>query len=297
MKFRTEFKPIRSNITLFPDMPVVLTGSCFSQNIAKKMSLHKWESIIPGGTLYNPLSIELAIRMFLNKTNGKEIFENSLFFANGIWNSRMFDSSFSSVNKEYCIQEFINRQNDFNNYLSTGKCLIITFGTSICYFLQTTGIAVGNCHKQPSQEFFRKRLTINEIVENWNNLIEDLNLIFPGINIIFTISPVRHLKDGFEGNSRSKAILQLAVEELCLTHDNCHYFPAFEILNDDLRDYRFYAPDLTHPSDEAIDYIWDIFKSTFIDSEGLKKLDEGERAVKAASHRPKTGALGKELRI
>lgn len=134
--------------------------------------------------------------------------------------------------------------------------------------------------------FLRKRLSVSRIVETWSALVCDLKEIYPDLRIIFTVSPVRHLKDGFEGNARSKAILLLATEELCHTHDFCSYFPAYEILNDDLRDYRFYASDLVHPSQEAVEYIWEIFKSTYLDKEGLEILKEGERISKGWKHRP-----------
>lgn len=297
MKFRTQYSPEKGDLVLDPEKPVVFVGSCFSQNIASVMREHSWDSFLPFGTLYNPLSISLAIDLFCDIEKGKERFETSLYQYNGIWNSSFFDSSFSSVRKEDCLEEFISRQNQFIHSINQGKILIVTFGTSICYFDTATSEVVGNCHKLPSQNFYRRRLSIEEIVVNWKYLIEDLSRRFPGLNIIFTVSPVRHLKDGFTGNSHSKAVLQLAVEEICNSNFTCHYFPAYEILNDDLRDYRFYASDLCHPSEEAIEYIWENFIETYLDQRGKKLLEEGLRQMKSANHRPKLGALGKPLNL
>ena len=295
MKFRTEYLPGKAGIILDPRKPVVLTGSCFSQNIAAKMKEHSWEALNPLGTLYNPLSICEAIDIVTDSENGYDRFLDSLFNADNLWNSWWFDSSFSAILKEDCIEEFLLRQNQFLKGLKEGGVMIVTFGTSICYYLDHACIPVGNCHKQPSSMFYRERLIIDDIVARWSNLLESLRDRFPGIRVIFTVSPVRHLKDGFEGNARSKAILLLAVEEIIRLNPDTFYFPAYEILNDDLRDYRFYASDLCHPSDEAIEYVWQKFIETYIDASGLGILSNGSRRYKALQHRPKTGALGKPL--
>ena len=295
MKFRTEYPAIPSSLKLSPKKPVVLIGSCFSQNIKNKMTEHMWDSINPGGTLYNPVSISIAIGMMLDEATGKMQFEKTLFNYNGIWHSHMFDSSFSSDVKEDCVKEFIFQQQLFNDKLREGKVLIVTFGTSICYFLKEEKDPVGNCHTQPANIFVERRLEVEEIAETWNYLLKDLSLKFPDLRIIFTVSPVRHLKNGFVGNSRSKAILQLAVEKICRTNEMCDYFPAFEILNDDLRDYRFYASDLVHPSEEGINYIWEKFRETYIDAEGVRILNEGGKKVKALTHRPLLGALQRPI--
>ena len=296
MKFRTEYQALKSSIILDPSNPMVMMGSCFSQNMASKMLSCQWEAMNPAGTLYNPLSISEVIDMLMDDEGGVQRFEESLFHYNGLWNSHMFDSSFSSSEKEDCIEQFRQSSRQFQEGLTTGKTLIVTFGTSICYFLEDKKIAVGNCHKQPAQLFYRKRLTIAEIKEIWIRLIQRLRKKIPELKIIFTVSPVRHLKDGFIGNARSKSILQLAIEEICGHEKACEYFPAYEILNDDLRDYRFYATDLVHPSDEGVEYIWEKFTETYLDEEGLRKIKEGSNKYKSEHHRPKIGALDKPLR-
>lgn len=295
IKFRTEFKPERSSLTLSPLSPVVLAGSCFSINMAEKMNEHGWKAVNPTGTLYNPFSIVMAIDMMLNGENGVSRFEKSLFQYQGIWNSTKFGSSFSSPFREDCIEEFKIQQEIFTKVLKEGKTMIITFGTAICHALVEDRLIVGNCHKMPSSLFYSKRLTASEILSCWDVILEKIKAQIPDLKVIFTVSPVRHLKDGFVANARSKSILLLGVEEICSYNEGCYYFPAYEILNDDLRDYRFYASDLVHPSEEAIEYIWEIFKATYLDAEGKRLLEEGLKAQKLSAHRPKCGALGKPL--
>ena len=295
MKFRTEYESQRASLTLSPDKPLVMAGSCFTQNIAAKMKEHDWKAVNPFGTLYNPFSIAFAIDWMMDLKKGKQRFEKSLFEFNGIWNSEMFDSSFSSAIRENCIEEFLLRQKEFHQAISEGRTLIVTFGTSICYHFKETGIPVGNCHKQPSGLFYEKRMNISEISSYWEVIIKNLKDVYPDIKIIFTVSPVRHLKNGFTGNSRSKAVLQLAIEEICRYNEDTRYFPAYEIMNDDLRDYRFYASDLVHPSEEGIQYIWEKFCETYLNEEGKMKLKEGAKKIKAAAHRLKLGALSLPL--
>ncbi|MCH5240642.1 MAG: GSCFA domain-containing protein [Muribaculaceae bacterium] len=294
MNFHTEYIPSSKLLTLSPEKPTLLIGSCFSQNMTAKMREHGWEASNIAGTLYNPLSIALVIDILLDLNNGIDRFIDSLSIYNGVWNSSLFDSSFSSLNCDDSIAHFRNSQILFNDFLSRGQQLILTFGTSICYFDIESKQAVGNCHKKPSNSFFKRRLTVEEIASIWEKSIKKLKDKFPYLKIIFTVSPVRHLKDGFVGNALSKSVLLLAVEEIC-NNNNTIYFPAFEILNDDLRDYRFYANDLVHPSDSAIQYIWEKFIESFLSPQGIKFIEEESKKIKARNHRPHPGALGNPL--
>ena len=137
----------------------------------------------------------------------------------------------------------------------------------------------------PASLFTRRRISVREIVEVWSDLLSELNTRYPNLNIILTVSPVRHLKDGFHENTISKSILLLAIEELCSKFTFCHYFPAYELIMDDLRDYRFYASDLTHPSSDAINYIWEKFQDCYLDPEGVKRIKEGGALHRALAHR------------
>lgn len=287
MKFRTEIKPQKAGQQLNPEKPVILLGSCFAENIAKKMRLSLWDASNPIGTLYNPLSIERAVRLLLFNQSPSEYFKSTLFMAGRFHRSWLFDSKTSSEYLDDCMGRLEYMRKTLDEKLACSETLFVTFGTSWCYFLaDKPDFVVANCHKQPASMFVRRRISIEEIAETWIRLASELKGRYPGLGIVFTVSPVRHLKDGFEGNSRSKATLILAIEEICRQLDFCHYFPAFELVNDDLRDYRFYAADLIHPSEEAVDYIWDFFKATYLDDQGISTLKEGERILKAWLHRP-----------
>ncbi|MDE7414007.1 MAG: GSCFA domain-containing protein [Muribaculaceae bacterium] len=291
MKFRTEYTPRPAAFSLSPLCPVVMLGSCFSENIAGCMRNSLWDAVNPCGTLYNPVSIANALELFLFSESFEDDAESSLFLhTDGFWHSFLFDSKVCRMSKEETLSAIEERRKLINEKLKDAQALFITFGTSIVYALKdpqrfSPGI-VSNCHKLPSDRFSRFRMSVSEIANLWIGLAEKIRNLFPGLNIVFTVSPVRHLKDGFEGNSHSKAVLLLAVEEICETLPFCSYFPAYEILNDDLRDYRFYSSDLTHPSTQAVDYIWQLFKDTYINKEGLILLTEGEKLMKGYKHCP-----------
>lgn len=324
MNFRTILKPHKSEVTLSPKMRVTALGSCFADNIAGKMRESLWDCRNYGGALYNPLSIIKFIELSIlaGDNNGDKIgdtkgdnersierdkeLEKSLFEADGIWYSWLADSRISSLSRQETLKRLKEAMDGFAATLSECKVLFITFGTAWCYFLnlakeeiantpnnidtnrqsESGEYLVANCHKQPAKLFTRRRLTIGEITGRWEQLFQQLHRRFPELQVIFTVSPVRHLKDGFSGNTRSKAILQLTVEQLTDRFAFCHYFPAYELLNDDLRDYRFYAADLTHPSAEAIEYIWEFFKAIYLDKEGEEMLREGEKIARLRAHRP-----------
>ncbi|MCM1369207.1 MAG: GSCFA domain-containing protein [Candidatus Amulumruptor caecigallinarius] len=287
MKFRTEYIPERFPFTLSIDRPVLAVGSCFSNNITQRMRQAAWNAQTPLGVLFNPLSIERALRMALFDSNAAADFTNSMFRIEDVYHSFLFDSSFSSVSKQKCIEHFGNSITTARELLERGNTLIVTFGTAWCYFLTgSEDEVVANCHKLPAANFVRRRVSPQEITALWKNMICDLKSRYPNIRIIFTVSPVRHVRDGLPENALSKAVLRLAVNELCSEFECCSYFPAYEILCDDLRDYRFYSSDLVHPSDTAVNYIWEIFKSCLPDDVARREIERGEKIVAKLSHRP-----------
>ncbi|MDE5841162.1 MAG: GSCFA domain-containing protein [Muribaculaceae bacterium] len=294
MKFRTEYKETPVYPPLDPTRPIVLIGSCFASNIASKMRECQWNAYNGSGTLYNPMSIANVIRTMIFGGNTRDEVAASLFESCGKIHSWLFDSHFSASTQEECIEAIFNMRAELSAALKNAQALIVTFGTSWCYSLADHNVTdgseyiVSNCHKMPSAMFRRRRLSVNEISLSWIALCKRIKERFPDIRIIFTVSPVRHLKDGFEGNTLSKATLHLAVEQICSSLDYCIYFPAYEIVCDDLRDYRFYANDLVHPSDSAIEYIWEIFRKTFIDDNGERILKDGNKRYKAMHHIPIT---------
>lgn len=292
MKFRTEYKPVKATFTLNPEHHVLMLGSCFADNMLQKMRSCLWRADNPLGTLYNPLSIERAIRLCLNPGDRNVNFMSTIFQGTDkISHSWLFDSKISAGSECEVVENFDSVAQQFSKDIIDAQVLFVTFGTSWCYFLaESPDFVVANCHKQPADMFVRRRLSVEEIVDCWESLAADLREINPDLRIVFTVSPVRHIKDGFEGNARSKAVLLLAVEELCNRLEWCSYFPAYEIVNDDLRDYRFYASDLVHPSEQAVEYLWEIFRATYLDAEGVNLLKEGEKIAKACNHRPLIGS-------
>lgn len=269
---------------------MLLAGSCFSQNIALKMQESMWNAVSPLGVLYNPASIAKALSLAAlpadNPARDAMVAE-SVLKCGRQFRSWLFDSKVADEDPGVMRRNISGILDAASEALVEGAVLIVTFGTSWVYSLASPpGYIVANCHKQPAAMFQRSRLSVEEIADLWKSLVCDLKRGYPGIDIVFTVSPVRHLKDGFSGNACSKATLLLAVEQICRDIPFCHYFPAYEIVTDDLRDYRFYASDLVHPSDEAVEYLWDIFKQTFMDDEGKRLLAEGNKLFRAINHRP-----------
>ena len=287
MKFRTELQTGKSPLVLDPRRPVALVGSCFAHNVAEKMQESGWEVFCSAGTLYNPFSIAKVLSMLLIEDEWEETLRRSLFDADGIVHSWLFDSHFSSPDAERCVDAVKEMRHSLRQTLADAQALIVTFGTAWCYVLESKpDYVVANCHKQHPASFIRKRITVSEISEEWCRLIELLRRCYPSLTVIFTVSPVRHLKDGFEGNSRSKATLLLAAEEICEKCRDTYYFPSYEIVCDDLRDYRFYASDLVHPSDFAVEYIWEKFRQTYVDDTGEKMLGTWRKERMQRLHRP-----------
>lgn len=297
MKFRTEFKIVPSSLHLDPSRPIVLVGSCFASNIASKMRECMWKAFNGVGTLYNPMSIAKVLELMIFGENCHGDFESSLFESEGRVHSWLFDSHFSAISKETCLRAIEECRTDLMDSLDKAQALIVTFGTAWCYALSYNTLPslclkdnsqeyiVANCHKMPASMFQRRRVSVEEISHLWIDFCNKLKQKYPELTVIFTVSPVRHLKDGFEGNTLSKATLHLAIENICEKIPDCIYFPAYEIVCDDLRDYRFYASDLVHPSDSAVEYIWEIFCQTYLDDSGIVKIKEGNRMFKLANHR------------
>lgn len=286
MNFRLQMEPKRSVLTLRPEKPLLLLGSCFADNMAAKMRASLWNADNPLGVLFNPQSIAENLRLCIDDEHSETEFERSIVVKENEVFSWLADSSANGQSKEEVINRLINRQKRVKTILNQNPTACITFGTAFAYFLTARpGFIVANCHKQPSVLFNRRALTVSEIVDIWNPLLNRLKEKYDRLQIIFTVSPVRHVRDGLHENTLSKSILHLAVDEICRTHNFCHYFPAYELLIDDLRDYRFYANDMAHPSELAVNYIWENFKTTYLDEEGKRLLEEGERLAKRVTHR------------
>lgn len=280
-EFRTLCIPTPSE-PLSLSRPWLMLGSCFTGNIGARLRQRMVNvAVNPTGILFNPLSIAAVIRRALD---GKE----PEYEQHGeMWNSWMLPGEFSSPNADEARRLGREAFATLRESLMSASTLIVTFGTAIIYALARPPYSVvANCHKRPAAEFIRDMLPPAEIVRVWGELLRDLTLRRPDLRIIFTVSPVRHLKEGFHANTLSKATLQLAVAGILRECPAAEYFPAYEILNDDLRDYRFYADDMAHPSPLAIDYIYSRFEETYLSESDRRLLDEAMTLRRRLDHRP-----------
>ncbi len=282
MNFRTEIPAPKTGFKISHHDKIVLMGSCFTENIGNKLQSSGFQvDINPFGILYNPLSVASGLKDLLQE---KQYTASDIFEYKGLYSSFNHHSRFSALTSGECLSN-MNRQMEYSvDFIRKATVLIITFGTSYVYRLKDTGNVVSNCHKLPASAFLHERITISEILSVWQPLIGELRKINPDLNILMTVSPVRHWKDGAHENQLSKSILLLTIEEL--KSASIDYFPSYELLLDDLRDYRFYAGDMLHPSTTAIEYIWGKFSESYFDHHTMKTIAEYNSIRQALEHRP-----------
>ncbi len=285
MEFRTTVKTGENRSWLHHSDSVVLLGSCFSDSVGAKMHGALFNATInPMGTLYNPMSIARAVQRLIDN---EPVAGQTLFMQGGVWNSFDFHSRYSLPDKQATIDRMNQRIAMGHDALQGAQLLTITLGTATCYRLKATGEIVANCHKVPQHEFERQMATVNEMVQVLDRMLSQLHEFNPELRIIFTVSPIRHIADGLDTNSLSKARLRVAIQDVIDRHsDYCDYFPAYEIMMDDLRDYRFYASDMVHLSDVAVEYIWQAFQATYLDDRSALAVARCERVHKRLQHRP-----------
>lgn len=284
MEFRTKVELPVGKWNIRHSDRLMLWGSCFAENVGKLLVDSKFPCIVnPYGILYNPMSISRALNEILD---GKVYTLADLRCDRGLWYSLMHHGSFSDPDAESCLQRINLRIGEAHGSLPEIRWMVFTFGTARIYEWKETGEVVGNCHKLPEKCFERRLLDVEEIVSTYTRLLEKLHEMNSELQILFTVSPIRHSKDGFHGNQLNKAVLLLAVDKLCGLFDFCHYFPAYEIMMDELRDYRFYADDMLHPSPVAVAYIWECFCSTFFDRRTMAVMKEWDDIRKGLNHVP-----------
>ena len=235
----------------------------------------------PFGTLYNPASIAASL---LRSISEKEYTADSVELiqseSDGMWHSWMHHSSFSSLDVATLVERINGTTHCVADFLREADVLIVTMGTAIIYRLKETGMLVANCHKQLDSLFVRERLNSYDIVDQWEMLLQLLESVNPKLKVIFTVSPIRHKRDGYHVNQVTKGILLQGVDEIVngkSSNSQCFYFPSYEIMMDELRDYRFYADDMIHPSEKAVEYIWQRFQDTYFDN---KTKDAVAKATK-----------------
>jgi len=252
--------------------------------MAAKLKYHCFQiESNPNGILFNPVSLAQNIHALVNRTpySKADLIEN-----NGLWHSWNHHSSCSSIDAEKMISKLNATSKLAADHLAKSKVLMITFGTAFAYQYKATGQTVANCHKVPNHQFDKVRLSNHHMIGIWQDTLEQLLSINPDMQVVMTVSPVRHIKDGIVANQRSKAMLLLVIEALTQQFSNVHYFPSYEVMMDDLRDYRFYKSDMLHPTDQAVDYIWSRFVETYMDEPTRSQMKEVAKLQQARAHRP-----------
>lgn len=282
-RFRTNFEIENFTDKISHNSNIFLIGSCFTENISQKLIEYKFRTEVnPFGILYNPASIINSLNFLLESKSFKEA---DLFHANNLWSSYYHHSRFSDSDQSKCLEKINSAILNAHQSLKNSSFLFITFGTARVYCIKSSGMIVSNCHKQASGLFDTFLLNYKDIVKEYSLLIKKLKKINPSVNIVFTLSPVRHWQDGAVYNQLSKAVLMMAINELVNSIEKTSYFPAYEIMMDDLRDYRFYKEDMIHPNNIAIDYIWEKFSNVLISEESKKLFNDIDAINKAFSHK------------
>lgn len=286
MKFRTEVEILPSSILIEPSDAVFGIGSCFATEMAQRMSDGQIQTLNnPFGTLFNPFSVNQCLQDVAMQKTYKE---QDLVLYQEEYLSLHHHSQFSSRDLSSVLSRINAKIQESHAFLSRAKWVIITYGTAFAYEFLPQKLMVANCHKIP-QKFFKKRmLTPQELRMMMSETVATLNQICPPeTQILFTLSPVRHTKDGFVENQLSKSQLLCAMHEVVSSSPNSHYLPVYELMMDDLRDYRFYKEDLVHPSPQAVEYIWEKFRNAYFSKEAKTFVEENHKIKKALEHRPK----------
>ncbi|MDP5200910.1 GSCFA domain-containing protein [Flavobacterium sp. DG2-3] len=313
MQFRTQVPISKSNNPIDYNSKVLSLGSCFAENMADKFDYFKFQNETnPFGIIFNPVSIE---KLF-NRISKQEWFEEKdVFFFNELWHSYEVHSDLSNSDRQELLETLNKAVAETYKQVKEATHIIITFGTSWIYRNLEKDQIVANCHKVPQKQFSKELLSAEAIQKSIQNTIEWIQTLNPNINFIFTISPVRHIKDGFAENQLSKSHLFTALHSNLKSKINnlkLEYFPSYEIMMDELRDYRFYAEDMLHPNQIAVDYIWKLFSENNISEDSfpiMKEVDEIQKSLRHRSFNPdseqhqkflaklqqKIDALGKKL--
>ena len=268
MKLYTSVDIAPSEKKIGYDDKILLLGSCFADNIGAKFGEHYFQTTVnPFGTLYNPASIARVLSGVVNREMALDIVQH-----NGLWHSMMHHGSFSHPDRDMLMARCEESQTLLCTALQEASTIIVTFGTSWVYKMD--GMVVANCHKMPAEQFDRHCMSAGDIIDSWLQLLDRI----PNKHWIFTVSPIRHIKDGLHANHLSKANLLQAIDVLIASARDLNptstysYFPAYEIMLDELRDYRFYAEDMVHPSQVAVDYIWQRFVDTYMTADTKNEM-------------------------
>lgn len=284
MNFRTQIDIKKEHHQIDYDSNIMLIGSCFAKNIGNKFNHYKFQNNVnPLGILFHPKAIE---KLITNAINCQKYKNDDIFLFNEKWHCFDSHSELSESSKKGLLQNLNTYIDNTNQRIQQASHLIITLGTAWVYRFIETDRIVANCHKIPQKKFLKELLSVDDISESLDAIISLVKSVNNNVEIIFTVSPIRHLKDGYSENSLSKAHLLSAIHRIIEPRNHSYYFPSFEIMMDDLRDYRFYKNDMLHLNKTAIDYIWGHFKNTWIDNKSFVLMDEIESILKSLSHKP-----------
>lgn len=264
---------------------ILLIGSCFTEHIYDRLAQHKFKVLgNPHGILFNPLSVAAAIDSYIS---GKEYQEHDLFFLNELWNSWDHHTRFSHTDQSQALALINQSQKEAAHFIREASIVIITLGSAFQYYLKENSRPVANNHRAPGQWFEKRLLDTALIIKTLSDTLDRLYALNPKVQVLFTISPVRHIRDGVIDNNRSKARLIEAVHELCGVYAQAHYFPAYEMVVDVLRDYRFYDIDMVHPNYAATTFVWEQFVELCISTEIKPLMKEMLDISTAKNHRPR----------
>ncbi len=284
MNFRTQIKLQKETNKIDYNSKIILIGSCFSDNISAKFNFLRFKNNSnPFGIIFQPKAIEILILKSLEN----ELFtEEDLVFNNERWHCLDVHSDFSNSDKNSILTNLNSVLKQFKIQLLEASHIIITLGTSWVYRYLKTDTIVANCHKIPQKEFQKELLSVTEITNSLENIMQKIKRLNSNCNVLFTLSPVRHLKDGFIENQQSKAHLLTAIHQAVKANNNVFYFPSYEIMLDDLRDYRFYKKDMLHPNQTAIDYIWNKFSEVWINENTKSIMQQVIEIQNSLNHKP-----------
>jgi hypothetical protein len=284
MNFQTQIPIQKYDFPIDYTSKVLSLGSCFAENMAEKLEYFKFENVVnPFGIIFNPVSLEKVIVRCLHK---KYFTEKDIFYHNEAWHCYEVHSELSNPNKEEFLSTLNQLIDSTNQNIEKLTHCLITLGTSWVYRHIETNEIVANCHKVPQKQFVKELLSIAQIETSLQNIISEIQAVNPNCNFIFTVSPVRHIKDGFVENTLSKAHLISALHAINFQLPTSNYFPSYEIMMDELRDYRFYAEDMLHPNQTAIDYIWIKFFENYVSEKEFSLMNQVCEIQRALKHRP-----------
>lgn len=284
MRFHLDLQTGISTDKIRHQQAILLIGSCFTEHIGQRLSNLKFNCHSnPFGIVFNPLSMIKTLDRLIEK---KAFTDEDVMEHEGSWLSLDVHSSLSKSSRESLLSYLNNETEQWHQHLKKADWLILTFGSAYYYEYIATGTTVANCHKLPATSFTKKIAHAEELTSAYRELFEKLQLFNPSLKVIITVSPVKHLRDGVIQNNLSKSVLCLTAHGLIEGQNNCSYFPSYELVNDDLRDYRFYEADMAHPNKQAIDYVWSKFSGTYFDPETQTLVDKITALNTAFLHRP-----------